>query len=332
MAVHVTGIPAYAVHGYRVACDLPLPVPAAPADGRPADITVCRGAPRPVPAEPLPGGELALLVDDGGRLRYTAARTGGGIVVRFAGACEFSADAALREVSWHADPRADEGLVGVLVAGTLLAVRLLLDGELALHASAVIPATLGGGAVAFVGASGMGKSTLAALACADGAALLTDDVLRVSDPGERPLAWPGAVECRLRDAAAPLADRYAAAPVRRTADGRTALAPPARATAAVPLDVVVIPRPRRGPERVSARRLPAAEALLRLVRFPRVVGWSDGRTLARQFHLLGDLAAGVPVVEATIPWGPPFPRGLAADVLAAASDAAGLSGTPAPAP
>jgi len=85
-------------------------------------------------------------------------------------------------VTVHLHPGADLGLVTVLTAGALLAVHLRLRGELVLPASAV---QLGGAALAFVRASGMGKSTLAALLCASGHGLVTDDVLRV-DPADGP--------------------------------------------------------------------------------------------------------------------------------------------------
>jgi hypothetical protein len=70
-------------------------------------------------------------------------------------------------------------------------------------------------------------------------------------------------------------------------------------------------------EKVALRRLGAAEALLRLSRYPRVLGWSDAASMAASFQGLGDLVERVPVFEAAIPWGPPFADGVLEDLLAA---------------
>jgi hypothetical protein len=60
---------------------------------------------------------------------------------------------------------------------------------------------MGGEAIAFVGAKGVGKSTLAWALVRAGARLLTDDTLRVQ-LGTPPLAHPGVHELRLRSDAA----------------------------------------------------------------------------------------------------------------------------------
>jgi hypothetical protein len=54
-----------------------------------------------------------------------------------------------------------------------------------------------------------------------------------------------------------------------------------------------------------------------LISFPRVMSWADAATQAQQFQLMGDVAAGVPVFTARIPWGPPFPAHLAHSLLEA---------------
>ena len=76
----------------------------------------------------------------------------------------------------------------MLVGGTLLAFVLTMRGEAVLHASAV---QVGDAALAFVGASGMGKSTMATLLCADGARLVTDDVLRLDTTSSATDLRPG---------------------------------------------------------------------------------------------------------------------------------------------
>jgi hypothetical protein len=303
----------YAMHGYAVASDVALAAPSGDAGVTP-DLVLRRGAARPVPRAACEGLVLARLEDERRHVYYSMTRRGQQLRLRFGAACEFDADPGLTDVTHHRDPAADEGLVAVLASGTLLAVRLVLDGKLALHASAV---AVDGSVVAFVGASGMGKSTLAALLCAAGGELFTDDVLHVSDPRSAPVAWPGAAECRLRDGAAQLTGYYNGS-VRPTADGRTAVTPLRRAGAPLPLAACVIPLPSRGARGVDVRRLGPHDALLRLMRFPRLVGWREPASTARQFQLLADLVETIPVVEARVPWGPPFSTGIALEVVDAA--------------
>jgi len=57
--------------------------------------------------------------------------------------------------------------------------------------------------------------------------------------------------------------------------------------------------------------LSGSDALLSLVRFPRVIGWRDGPTSSAQFQLLGELVERVAVAHVAVPWGPPFPPDLA---------------------
>jgi hypothetical protein len=299
----------YAAHGYLIdsAVALALP-PAGPelADA-PADLVLTRGPVAQVPRSPGPGKLLALLETEEGT-HYAFSRNDESLLLRFGGCVEFEADPGLHRVRFHLQPEADEALVGVLASGSLLAVRLLLDGQLVLHASAL---DVGGQVVAFCGAPGMGKSTLAALLSFAGMPLMTDDVLRVSFGPGRPLAWPGGTEARLRSSAFGLADLAAPAAVRDTADGRRAVAAALVGTRPLPLAAVIVPLPSRDVADPELRRLGKAEALMSLVRFPRVIGWCEEDTMQQQFQLLGELVERVPVAEARIPWGPPFSPGLA---------------------
>ncbi|MFJ8811691.1 hypothetical protein [Amycolatopsis thermoflava] len=298
----------YRAHGLTVWSDVELALPAG--DGGEPHLVLRRGADREVPRAALPGRCLAELAKPDGRVFYTLATDGDRTVLRYPGLCEFAGDPLLREVTYHLDPAADHGLLTVLATGALLAVHLTLNSHLVLHASAV---RAGERALAFVGASGMGKSTLAAALCGHGCDLVADDVLRV-DPGG--LVHPGSTENRLRMAARGLADGAAAADVRPTADGRLALRSPVYADA-LPLAACVIPRPSRSAVDVSVERLTGTRAFLRMSQFPRVLGWRDPAVMDFAFQGLADLVAQVPVYEATVPWGPPFRDQVLADLLSA---------------
>jgi hypothetical protein len=76
-----------------------------------------------------------------------------------------------------------------LLFAQVLPLAAALRGRELFHASAV---AIDGGALAFVGLSGAGKSSIAAHLVARGAALVTDDVLALSRERGRVLAFPGA--------------------------------------------------------------------------------------------------------------------------------------------
>lgn len=303
----------YRAHGIAITSEVELALHPAPPDCGPPDMELRWGPERPVPAADPPGALLARLEGPEGRLRYVLARDRDCAVLRYPGLCDFVGDPQLRTVTAHLHPGSDPDLVPVLAAGALLAVHLKLRHELVLHASAV---HRGDGALAFVGASGMGKSTLAALLCASGHRLLTDDVLRVDLAGDSAVrVHPGSTESRLRPAARELADAAPAGAVRPTADGRLAVRLSADADESVPLAACIVPLPDRAAEVVAVRRLPPPRALLRMVRFPRLVGWLEPMSTAHEFQSLADLVERVPVLEASVPWGPPFRPEIAAELV-----------------
>ncbi|MGH3997670.1 MAG: hypothetical protein ACRDTJ_09440, partial [Pseudonocardiaceae bacterium] len=233
----------YRAHGLAVssAVELSLP-PGSPTLGMP-DLVLRCGAERPVPDHDPPGRRLAKLSGPDGRVFYSLSRDRDRTVLRYPGLCEFVGDPNLTDITVDLHPGIDPGLVPVLAAGTLLAVHLKLRHELVLHASAV---QLDGHAVAFVGSSGMGKSTLAAVLSRNGCGLVTDDVLRVDLTDTAVVrVYPGSTESRLRMSARQLADTAPSDAVRATADGRLALRPHARASEPLPLTACVVPRPSR---------------------------------------------------------------------------------------
>ena len=291
----------YHAYGLHIASDVELPLPTGTGV---ADLVLRLGEAREIPQERPRGDRLAEIGRPDHTIFYTLAR-GEQTVFRYPGLCDFVGDRQFSRITAHLDPSADRGLLPVLISGAVLAVHLVLNGHLVLHASAV---TTGDRAVAFVGSSGMGKSTLAAALCGIGCGLVSDDLLRVDDG----VVFPGATENRLRENA-----RDLAAHGYETADGRLASRPGALVRGPVPLAACVVPRPDRDVTEVAARRLGAAEALLRLSRYPRVLGWQDPESMRAAFQSLGDLVERVPVYEAAIPWGPPFAEGVLEGLLAA---------------
>jgi hypothetical protein len=247
----------------------------------------------------LPDGSSSLSFIDG---RY---------ILRADGECDFAIDTALAHVTVHLAPDADEELAALL-AGNLLATLLTLRGHCVLHASAVEGAH---GAVAFVAGSGMGKSTLAALCCARGAMLVTDDVLRAEVTDEKAWCFRGSMELRLRKEAATLAQAIDAAPGRATFDRRTAAWPRQVRSERLPLAAIVVPQRLGDTQQLELRRVRGMDAVRELFRFPRTIGWTDPEPARRDFHVLAQIANIVPVYHVRLPPGPPFDEKMGADLL-----------------
>lgn len=292
------------VYGCTIASDLDLYLPEGDASLRP-EVTLRRSMDTvDVDWVPEPADLLAHSRDEGRGTGFVVARTPQGYRLRIEGLCDFDVSCDLAEMTWKMPPGGDPGMVSVLAAGALMAFRLIMAGHLVLHASAVCARGRG---LAFVGASGMGKSTMATLMCAGGATMLTDDIARIDFDGTRAMLSPGAVESRLRPAAVPLTELFSVPGVMRaTSDGRSAMSLPGWANGPVTLDAVVVPVPSRDQAELVLTSMSPAQALILLGYFPRLPGWVDTNVLDRQFNRLADLIERVPVYLAAVPWGPPF--------------------------
>jgi hypothetical protein len=314
----------YVQCGVRLRSELALHLPIAP-DGD-FDVDVRWGSDAHDTADPLAGDDIVSYDLDDARW-YSATATDTGYRMRFHQCGEFEISADLTQVLVRKDPAGRSELLPILMAGTVSAFLLALRGHTVLHASAV---SIGGAALAFVGPSGRGKSTLAALLCLAGADLVTDDVL-VVDATEAVVCRGGATELRLRSAAAPLAAASPEAATRMTADDRLALTAGQALSDTVPLRAIVIPAPSRTASQVEDRVVDPSTALFTLLSIPRVFGWRDPDVLRRDFTTLSKLVNKVPVLEVVVPWGPPFDPSVAAALARLGEGAATVSGRRAPA-
>lgn len=106
-----------------------------------------------------------------------------------------------RRVTVDPDPAATEAELRAYLLGTVFGALFQQRGLLALHASAVAALSGESGAdeaIAFVGESGAGKSTMAMALNARGHRLLCDDVTVIRHgEGESPLVWPGVRRLKL---------------------------------------------------------------------------------------------------------------------------------------
>lgn len=287
--------------------------------GEAHDLELVLGEERAVGNESPAGRELAHLDDEDGTPLYTITTSADGVTLRFHRLCEFHLDDGLRHAVCHRAPGTDPGFIQVLATGMLVATVLTLRGHPVLHASAV---ESGGVGLALVGASGMGKSTLATLLSQTGCAMISDDVLRVDVSKAGILCRSGSSESRLRPAASYLDSEESG---RQTADGRHAVRAQRVSPDNVPLGVIAVPYPTRGLAAPIVELLQPAAALRELFQFPRIVGWRDPVTNGELFLHLGRLVRSVPVVRVRVPWQQRLDQALGAEIrellLAAAARA-----------
>jgi hypothetical protein len=303
----------YAQCGLRLRSEVELHLPIAAGEGFDVDV---RWGPDLADSGVPPPGEVIAAYSSGEDSWYTATETGSGYLLRFRECGEFAVTADLSAVEVRPDPAGRPELLPILLAGTVTAFLLTLRGQTVLHASAV---AIDGVALAFVGQSGRGKSTVAALLCLAGAELVTDDVL-VVDPNPPVTCIGGAPELRLRDGAAALAESQPDATARVTADDRLAVAPLSAPAEPLPLAAIVVPAPSRAATDVEIHRLPASTAVFWLLAFPRVHGWCRPDVLSRDFAAISRIANAIPIYDVTIPWGPPFDPRVAQALAALAAD------------
>lgn len=121
-------------------------------------------------------------------------RDNDGYLLRFPGLADFSVSADGEHVSAWPALGSDPATVEHLYINQLVPLALSRQGRPTFHASVV---TVKDGAVAFLGETGYGKSTLAASYALSGAKFLTDDALIIEETLEGCIVHPGHASLRL---------------------------------------------------------------------------------------------------------------------------------------
>jgi hypothetical protein len=205
---------------------------------------------------------------------------------------EFTVSADGRSISCRRAASATWESFQVYMLGQALSYALVKQKIEPLHATSVV---VNGRAIAFLGDSGHGKSSLAASFLNGGHRLLTDDLLVVTESSDSLLAYPGAARIKLFPA---VAARFLPSSDTPAMNGATAklivpLAVHQRWPAAVPLAAIFAVTPpvdacrRRD---ISIETLSPREAFVRLLRATfnrRIV---NRARLARQFDAMTKIA------------------------------------------
>ena len=287
----------YNLHGLTVRSEHGLG--AEPGHGK-LDLAICNGEERRI-AERPPANTVAR-VRFGTKWTWVCAGEAR-IKVGFSGTCEFVHEVGAGRLLVAKDPAADARRVPRLIESSVLAVLLAFAGTPTLHASAV---DIDGRAWALLGASGAGKTTLAAWLCRyAGASLVTDDALRFDTDRDRPWCYRGTTTLRLREGACALHASFPNGQIKPEVDGRLLVRPPVSA-GHLPVQALLFPRPSRSLRRVRVEALTKRETLLEVLAYARAVGWTITEPLRLHFELAEYLSLRVPGFRLHVPWGPPF--------------------------
>lgn len=260
---------------------------------------------RTLPAAPQPalGGDPFHLWEtpSGGRwLEFH--RQGPDVLLRFPGFADFLVPRNGAEIACTPVPGVSEDTVQHLYLNQVLPLAHQAQGGLAVHGSAV---AIGGKAVAFIGSSGQGKSTLAASFASHGQPFLTDDGLLLTRHYGAYAAVPSHPSIRLwSDSEAELVPAMAAtalplgySPKSRFLAGEGL--PHCRET--LPLAAIYVLGGGGRCERVSISALKPAAAVLELARYSFHLDIEDRRRLNRHFDDVTLLCQSVPVFELDYP-------------------------------
>jgi hypothetical protein len=230
-----------------------------------------------------------------------------GYLLRFPGVGDFLLDPDGQMVQGRPDGRTTERRVAHVLLDHVLPLALSLRQKTVLHASAIVTPH---GCCLFTGPSGSGKSTLAASFLADGADLLSDDGVVLTE--RNGTVWAISTYASLRlwaDSLRQLAASRPAEPVRfgssfkhsvLVAAGRSHRAYPVRRI----YQLAALPDQSRGKNRSSAAiltTLSQREGLIHLLAALRRVNVVDPGGLIRELDALSRIVELVPVKQLTVP-------------------------------
>lgn len=295
----------YRVCGLTLASDVPFPeLAAVSAVGREASPDVYIRLSAPHEGHPLPP-PLTWMPSETEPWRGVA-KSDEGYVLRFHDLADFFLQADGRRIGC-ADPRVAPDGLRHLVLDHVLPLALTLHGKQALHATAVLTAN---GVAAFVGPSGVGKSTVAASCLFAGWPVISDDCLVLEPQNGRILARPAYPGLRLlEDTLEALgADRGGTQPMAEYSTKRRVMgAAPAGPFPTDPLPLVRIYVLSRREGTGGAE--PLIQPLTRTSAFIEVLGGAftleakEPVFLQRQFDWVGQVVEQVPVRRLRLPEG-----------------------------
>ena len=286
----------YSVYGLRIRTPIPLTIPAIPAEST-CDIEVLAGDPL-VFEESL--RDLALNSDWAQAHRLPE----GWFYGRFKGMFDFLVSPDGCRIYYRPLGQFSTASFEAYLLGLLMKAVVIKRGEQSLHASSVI---VDGKAVAFLGASGFGKSSLAASFVSVAFPLLTDDVLRLEEDGRGFWAYPGPARLKLLpdEARQCLDGACAGVPMDPMADKWLfPVSAELQCHRGAPLAAIyclIGPAKAREAKHIAIEALEPREALPEILRGIHVDRVVEPHRITPRFDAAGRIASAVPVRRLTYP-------------------------------
>ena len=253
--------------------------------------------------------EAGISPEKGDWFQY-ARLTDGSDYVQWSGLFEFLVSADGRRIACRELNGASPGAFQTYLLGQVLSFALLKHGIEPLHSTTMV---INGEAVAFLGDSGYGKSSLGAAFLRVGYQLLTDDLLVLKEEGDQFMASPGPPRIKLFPEVARclLGEQVTGTPMNNETSklviplGKDETVLPQSAFPLRAIYVLVPPRASSRSHKITIRRLSPQRAFLALLKntFNTVI--VEPERLKRQFVLASRLNEDVPVKSLS------FPRTLA---------------------
>jgi len=228
-------------------------------------------------------------------------RAGRDYLLRFPGLADFELSADGTAAMSYPAEGGDAATVEHLYLNQVVPLALSRQGRPAFHASVI---TVAGGAAAFLGGTGMGKSTLAASFALSDAAFLTDDALLVEERGGACEVLPSHPSLRLwEDSVEALAGggRLAASRVSYSTKARLLAGDGLAHSATAQALLAAFVLEDTGTADVTTRALTGSERHMAWVRNSFLLDVEDRELLARHFDWTHRIAAAVPTFALDYP-------------------------------
>jgi len=239
---------------------------------------------------------------DDGRIWMACAKHGTGYLIRFPELAEFVVSKDGRDIGVFGGADTPADTIRHLFLDQVFPLSLSLRGELALHAGAIATPA---GAVAFLGETGYGKSTIAASFVQAGFPLLSDDCLLVREHNGGIVALPSYPGLRLwPDAVASLSIDMAGARAvaHYSQKQRVLLAPGCADAGAVPLRRIYVLAPDDAAEAVSIEPLARRDTLIELLTHAYRLELHERRAIATELDRVDRVCRGCAIKRLRFPW------------------------------
>ncbi|GIV76711.1 MAG: hypothetical protein KatS3mg050_1105 [Litorilinea sp.] len=284
---------AYQICGYTFYCTFPLRE-LIPGDDTSPLFRVELGNNPPDLASPVQ--RLNEWYDPDGSVWLAFGKLAEGYLLHFSELARFTLSADARVIRCFPEPDCPPETLRHLLLNQVIPLALAHQGQLVLHGAAC---AISGRAVAFLGRTGMGKSTLATRLGLAGHPVLTDDCLLLKEaegqfqvhfsyPGVR--LWPETIDA--------LMDRHVVSmPLAHYTEKKRVLLDRGGPLPTAPLDRVYVllpPGDSAAGQEVTIRPMASNEAMLEIVRHAFQLDVTDCDWLAAAFHRYASLANRVP--------------------------------------